>query len=74
MDLVLNNLQKLICHKNQPIFYNEQSSLVRHIAKRKVIIIGEGINAQIGKDANNFKNILGNPSEITDKATEKNDK
>ena len=35
------------------IFYNELSSLVRHIPKCNVLITGEDINAQISKDENN---------------------
>ena len=34
-------------------FYNEQSSLVRHIPKHNVLTIGGDMNAQIGKDENN---------------------
>ena len=34
-------------------FYNELSSLVRHITKYYVLIIGEVMNAQIEKDRNN---------------------
>ena len=35
-------------------FYNKLSSLVRHILKHSVLIIGGDMNAQIGKDKNNI--------------------
>ena len=34
-------------------FYEEQSSLVRSIPKHNVLVIGEDMNAQIGKNGNN---------------------
>ena len=34
-------------------FHNEQSSLVRSIPKYNVLVIGRGMNAQIGKNGNN---------------------
>ena len=34
-------------------FYNEPSSLVWHIRKHNVLIIGGDMNAQVGKDGNN---------------------
>ena len=50
-------------------FYNELSSLGSCITKHNVIIIGENINAQIGKDENNNYTIpqkeMGNAKQIS---------